>query len=109
MSFLNFISRDKLKEEQSMIKKAIHEAIIPEDIFWKAYYKLQDKIKPQGPKVIDEQIPLRGFLLCQSCGKLHTGAKSKGKLAYYYYYRCNKCHNENYNAERECMRIFPKS
>ena len=86
------------KEEKSIVKKAIHEAIISEEIFWKAYYKLQDKIKPQGPKVIDDQIPLRGFLLCQSCGKFHTGAKSKGKILYYYYYRCNNCRNENYNA-----------
>jgi site-specific DNA recombinase len=88
------------KDELSTTKKGIHEAIIPEDIFWKVYYKLQDKIKPQGPKTIDENIPLRGFLLCQSCGKLHTGAKSKGKLAYYYYYRCNNCRNENYNADK---------
>lgn len=88
------------KNEKSTIKKAIHEAIVPEDLFWRAYYKLQEKIKPQGPKIIDENIPLRGFLICRNCGKLHTGAKSKGKRAYYYYYRCNTCLNENYNANK---------
>ena len=69
-------------------------------MFWRAYYKLQDKIKPQGPKTVDENIPLRGFLVCQLCGRPHTGAKSKGKRNYYYYYRCQYCRDENYNAER---------
>jgi site-specific DNA recombinase len=60
---------------------------------------LQDKIKPQGQKIIDDQIPLRGYILCQSCGGLHTGGKSKGRTKYYYYYRCKKCTGENYKAE----------
>jgi hypothetical protein len=87
------------KDETSKVVKGIHQGIIPEEIFWRAYYKLQDKMKPQGPKTIDDNIPLRGFLQCQSCGGLHTGGKSKGRSAYYYYYRCKKCRGENYSSE----------
>lgn len=88
------------KDEPQKIVKASHEPIIDEDTFWKSYYMLNDKIKPQGPKVIDENLPLRGFLLCPSCEKHHTGGKSKGKLNYYYYYWCKRCKNQMYNAEK---------
>jgi site-specific DNA recombinase len=93
-----FIKVPSYKDEQSTVKKGIHQAIIPEDVFWKAYYKLQDKIRPQGPKIIDDNVPLRGFLLCQSCGGFHTGGKSKGRSSFYYYYRCKKCRGENYSS-----------
>lgn len=94
------IKAPSYKDEKFKIVQGTHEAIIPEKMFWQAYYKLQDKIRPQGPKIIDDNIPLRGFLLCQSCGGLHTGGKSKGRSAYYYYYRCKKCNGENYSANK---------
>ena len=92
------IKAPSYKDEKPQVVEATHEAIIPKEIFWQAYYKLQDKIHPQGPKTIDDNVPLRGFLLCQSCGGLHTGGKSKGRSAYYYYYRCKKCNGENYST-----------
>lgn len=94
------IKAPSYKETKIKIVQGTHEAIIPENVFWKAYYKLQDKIRPQGPKMIDDNVPLRGFLLCQSCGGLHTGGKSKGRSSYYYYYRCKKCNGENYSANK---------
>lgn len=84
--------------KKSYLRKGIHEPIIPEDIFWKAYYRLQDKIKPQGPKIVDDNVPLRGWILCNGCGGLHTGGKSTGRSNSYYYYRCKKCKKENYSA-----------
>jgi site-specific DNA recombinase len=85
--------------KKSYMKKGIHEAIIPEEIFWKAFYRLQDKTKSQGPKIVDANVPLRGWVICQGCGGYLTGGKSKGRSAYYNYYRCKKCVGENYNAE----------
>ena len=98
-TYAGLILTPNYKDETSKVVKGIHEAIIPEDKFWRAYYKLNDIMKPQGPKIVDENIPLRGFLLCRCCGGLHTGAKSKGRSNHYYYYRCKKCRGENYNAE----------
>ena len=98
--YAGLIVTPSYKDETTKVVKGIHEAIIQPETFWKAYYKLQDKIRPQGPKTIDSNVPLRGFILCQSCGGLHTGGKSKGRSAYYYYYRCKKCNQENYNANK---------
>lgn len=94
------IKAPSYKDEKTKVLKGIHEGIIPTDLFWQAYYKLQDKIRPQGPKMIDDNVPLRGFILCQSCGGLHTGGKSRGRSAFYYYYRCKKCTGENYSATK---------
>lgn len=85
------------KENAEKVVKGIHEPIVPEEIFWRAYYKLNGKLKPQ-PKIIDDNLPVRGVMLCRCCGNPHTGAKSKGRKTYYYYYRCDSC-KEYYNAE----------
>lgn len=86
------------KDNISKVVQGTHQGIIPEDIFWRSYYKLKGKIRPQY-KTIDENIPLRGFILCQKCGMPHTGAKSKGKKTHYYYYRCDGC-KEYYNSSK---------
>jgi len=78
----------------------VHEAIVPVDVFWKAYYKVQEITRPSGPKIMDENLPLRGFILCENCGAGHTGTKCKGRSAYYYYYWCNSCRGTNYPSVR---------
>ncbi len=96
--YAGFIDVPAYHGKKAYMKKGIHEAIISEKVFWEAYYKLKNDIKPQGPKIIDNEVPLRGWIICQNCGNLHTGGKSKGRSAYYYYYRCKKCINENYST-----------
>jgi site-specific DNA recombinase len=78
----------------------VHEAIIPEDIFWKVYYKVKEQAKPTGPKIMDSNLPIRGFIQCENCGAPHTGTRCKGRSAYYYYYWCNTCRGKNYSAEK---------
>ncbi len=97
-TYAGLIVTPNYKDETSKVVKGIHEGIIPEEKFWKAYYKLHEKMKPQGPKIVDENVPLRGFIICQGCGGFHTGGKSKGRSSHYYYYRCKKCLGENYSA-----------
>lgn len=87
------------KDEAPKVVKGIHQGIVSESVFWTAYYKYQDSIKPQGPKMVDENVPLRGFLLCQSCAGLHTGGRSRGRNAFYFYYRCKRCKGENYSSK----------
>ena len=38
--------------------------------------------------ISDENLPLRGFLVCPECGRMITGSASKGKYSLYYYYHC---------------------
>jgi site-specific DNA recombinase len=48
--------------------------------------------------VVSEEMPLRGVLKCE-CGKMLTGAPSRGKLGkYYYYYKCDKTRHLNLSA-----------
>lgn len=86
--------------QPEQIVKGLHDGIVPEETYWKAYYQLQDQLKPQVQKVFDENLPLRGFLICDKCGAIHTGAKAKGRSKYYFYYWCNTCKGKTYNAEK---------
>jgi len=80
----------KHKEEEAHFVKATHEPIISELL----YYQVQDvldgrKRVPYKPKIVtNENLPLRGFLICPDCGKLLTGSRSKGHTKYYTYYHC---------------------
>ena len=79
----------KHKDEESRFVKAQHEPIISESLF----YEVQDVLDGRGRKykvktAANEYLPLRGFLICQKCGKLLTGSASKGSYRYYPYYHC---------------------
>ncbi len=86
------------KGNESKIIKGLHQPIVPEEVFWKAYYKIKEDTRKVTIKLYDENIPLRGFLLCENCDVPHTGAKSKGRSNYYYYYCCAHCREKSYNA-----------
>jgi hypothetical protein len=40
------------------------------------------------PKKVSEALPMRGYLVCSSCGTNLTGSASKGNGGTYYYYHC---------------------
>jgi site-specific DNA recombinase len=69
-----------------MIVQGQHQPIISEMIF----NDVQDGRKPhnRGSIMSPEQLPLRGFLLCPTCGRNLTGSPSKGKYKSYFYYHC---------------------
>ena len=91
---------EKYKEEEAQIVKGLHEPIITEAL----YYQVQDvldgrKRTPYRPKIYtNEDLPLRGFLICPGCGKLLTGSKSKGHTKYYTYYHCTAGCTCRFNA-----------
>ncbi len=99
-TYAGFIVVREYKHNQKKLVKGLHEPIISEDLFWTAYYKLQGKLAPYTRKYFDENLPLRGFLRCESCDTPHTGSKCKGRSAYYYYYWCNKCRGKNYPTKK---------
>jgi hypothetical protein len=67
------------KEDESRFVKGQHEPLIPEDL----YYQVQDvldgrKRNQYRLKVVSNStLPLRGFLICPTCGKVLTGSASK--------------------------------
>lgn len=103
--YAGLIKTSAYKDDASKIVKGIHEPIMTEEKYWKAYYKMKEQSQPVTIKIFDENIPLRGFLLCEHCGGKHAGAKSKGRSAYYYYYWCQKCRGKNYNAQKVHIEI----
>lgn len=81
----------KHKDEEAHFVKGKHEPLISEELF----QKVQDVIdknkreaRPNVRSLSDENLPLRGFLICPKCGKNLTGSASKGRSRRYYYYHC---------------------
>ena len=70
-------------------------------MFYEAQDVLDGKRKKQRTKIlVDDQIPLRGFLICPRCGLLLTGSGSKGRKYRYYYYHCNSNCGARYRADK---------
>jgi DNA invertase Pin-like site-specific DNA recombinase len=91
----------KYKEEESRFVQGQHEPLIPEALFYEAQEVLDGKRKKQRTKrIVDDQIPLRGFLICPRCGLLLTGSGSKGRKYRYYYYHCNSNCGARYRADK---------
>jgi DNA invertase Pin-like site-specific DNA recombinase len=88
------------KDEHEMIIKGKHEPIISEELFNEVQDLLNGRKRVVKSKYsADENIPLRGFLICKECGKPLTGSRSKGRNNYYYYYHCKEGCKERYKSE----------
>src|ERR1700761_73710 len=102
----------KYKDEESRFAAGQHEPLISEALFYEAQDVLDGKKKKQRTKiVVDDQIPLRGFLVCPRCGRLLTGSGSKGRKFRYYYYHCSSSCRARYRADhinREFVREIKK-
>lgn len=87
------------KDEDACYVKGIHQAIISEAL----YDEVQDvlngrKRQTKVRSTKDDNLPLRGFLVCRCCGRPITGSGSQGNGGKYYYYHCQ-------NA-KECKERF---
>lgn len=61
-------------------------------------YRVQQMAKP---KTLQEELHLRGLLLCDSCGKPLTGSASRSKNGVrHHYYHCNHCGQQRIRAEK---------
>ena len=90
----------KYKDEESCFVKGIHQPIVSEDLFRQVQEVLDGRGRGYRPKAeTDEDFPLRGFLICPTCGRMLTASKSKGRNAYYAYYHCTKGCNHRSKAE----------
>ena len=76
--------------------KALHEAIIPESIYWLAHEIIKGRSGNRARPKAD--FPLRGIMRCE-CGAHLTAGFSKGKKKYYMYYQCTKEKGRNFRGE----------
>jgi len=91
----------KYKDEEAHFVQGQHEPLIAESLFYEAQEVLDGKKKHQRTKLmIDDMLPLRGFLICPKCGKLLTGSASRGCKKRYYYYHCNSACGCRFNVTR---------
>jgi site-specific DNA recombinase len=82
----------KHKDEEAHSVQGQHEPLVSEALFYKVQGIIDGNIRevrPQTKIFSDDNLPLRGFLMCPDCGRNLTGSASKGsKGGYYYYYHC---------------------
>lgn len=82
---------EKNKEEEAYFVQGQHEALITTAVFDQVQFILDGKKakKVTNTKFLsDENLPLRGFLICPNCGGNITGSASRGRRERYYYYHC---------------------
>ena len=70
------------------LRKGKHEGLISFETFEKIQARLTSTAKAPARKDINADFPLRGFILCNDCGKPLTACWSQGKNSKYPYYLC---------------------
>ncbi len=99
----------KHKDEEAMFVQGQHEPLISEALFYAVQDVLEGRKKKMKTRVVfDENIPLRGFLVCPKCGKMLTGSASRGRSAYYYYYHCTSTCGFRHKAPDANAKIVEK-
>ena len=86
------------------LRKGQHEGLVS----FETHQRIQDnmegrKRRPAARSDYNEDFPLRGFVVCDCCGKAMTGAWSKGCRRHYAYYRCETrgCEAKSRSIPRE--------
>ena len=90
------------QDEKETLIEAIHESIISERQFYNVQNILQNRRRKQKKPIYNslrEELPLRGKLHCSKCDSKMTGSPSRSSNGtQYFYYHCNHCKKERYNA-----------
>ena len=89
----------KFKDEEGFLVQGQHEPLISEALFYTVQDVLDGRKRIMRTKIIvDENLPLRGFLICPNCGRMLTGSASKGRTQHYHYYHCSSDCGIRYKA-----------
>ncbi len=78
------------------LRKGHHEGLISMETYNKIQERLHQKRKAPARKDLNEDFPLRGFVLCGDCDEPMTACWSKGKKQKYPYYLCKTKGCESY-------------
>lgn len=88
--YCRIICIPKYKDKEGSMVQGQHEPLISEAMFYWVQDILDGRKRVKRTKIIvDDNIPLRGFLVCPNCGRMLTASASKGRNQYYYYYHCS--------------------
>ena len=87
--------------------KGLHKALISKVVYELVRARLEGKPVPKYRKDGDRYFPLRGHVLCSSCGKFMTAAFSSGRNGKYGYYQCKNgsCDLYNKNFRHDALHI----
>jgi site-specific DNA recombinase len=92
-AYLGQVYVPRYKDEAGEWIKAKHKPLISDEIF----YDVQDILEGRKKKVqtknitANNDLPLRGYLMCPICSKNLTGSASRGRSGgRFYYYHCTK-------------------
>lgn len=70
------------------LRKGKHEGLVSFETFEKIQKRLNETVKVPARKNIHVDFPLRGFILCDDCGRPLTSCWSQGKNEKFAYYMC---------------------
>lgn len=82
---------ERYKDEEAHLVQGQHEPLINEALFLRVQDILDKnvkKVRPNTKMFSEDNLPLRGFLVCPKCNRNLTGSASKGRTKHYYYYHC---------------------
>ncbi len=91
-TYIGKIQIPAYKKEDKYEVDGLHDAIIPQDLFYRVQDVLNGRKKSDSlPSHRNELFPLRNHLKCGVCGENLTGSKSRGRNgSQYTYYHCRK-------------------
>ncbi len=89
------------KDEAETVVKGLHEAIIDESLFNEVQAILDGKKKKIPVRITrNDNLPLRGHLVCRICSSNLTGSGSRSRNgAKHYYYHCQRGCNERFRSD----------
>lgn len=89
-------------DEPKVLVEGLHDAIIPEEVFYQVQNILSKRKRKSNRPVYNsmrEELPLRGLLYCSSCQSKMTGSPSRSQNGKkYFYYHCNSCKQDRVSA-----------
>lgn len=87
------------------LRKGVHEGFISLDTYKIVQAKIAGKSKPRSRKDFNIDFPLRGYVLCDACGRLMTASWNKGRSKHYPNYWCKNmaCLLRNKTVQRQVI------
>ena len=87
--------------EKSQLVSGLHEPIISIDLYKKTQLVIFSRKRTiKSKSKYDNNLPLRGHLICNECGKILTGSASSNRVKNkYYYYHCQNGCKQRFSAQ----------